>query len=606
LANGPLTIVNEYLQRVAAPMALRTDAELLARYAASGEEEAFAQLLRRHGPMVLGVCRRALGPTPDADDAFQATFIALSQQAGRITECVPGWLYRVAVRTSRRALRRLQRGTTGPEAIDRSDSLAAVEWGEIRRVLDDELNRLPAHLRTPLVLCYLEGLTRDEAAQQLGWSLRTLHRRLDEGRRRLRDRLTKRGLAPALLATVVLGSDLRSEVPTDLVRTTIQWTRGTTVPGAIRALMPRVSSTGGIAMKAFISALTAVAGLGIALSYRQPSEACPPRKVVAPTALAQAPVAKEEPADDPLAKKIREAQIKGIEYLKSAQKDEGGRWTWENSILANLQPGGVSALVTLALLESGVTVNDPVVVRALPYLRTLEPKHTYVVSLQTQVVCKVNQKNDAERIKRNVKWLEDSAVWKEDKLRGWSYAKGQGDRGDNSNTRYAVTALYAAQKAGFKVAKDDFWKSVQDYYVQSQNPAGGWAYTNDVPGLKGSHTMTGSALIGLSQVKDIRGKDAKDADTAIDAGFAWIAKEFLLSNEPHTFYNFDVIAALGRASERKDFGTKDKKIDWYRLGAEWLLKNQKPDGRWEIANALDQYPLISTSFALRFLASRPD
>src|SRR3954447_21576038 len=121
-----------------------TDAELLGRYARERDEEAFALLLRRHGPMVLGVCRRALGPTPDADDAFQATYIALARQAGRVSESVPGWLFRVAVRTSRRALRRSERAVAATDVRDRTDDLAAVEWREVRRVLDEELNRLPS------------------------------------------------------------------------------------------------------------------------------------------------------------------------------------------------------------------------------------------------------------------------------------------------------------------------------------------------------------------------------------------------------------------------------------------------------------------------------
>src|SRR3954470_842463 len=97
------------------------DAELLRRYAADRDEEAFALLLRRHGPMVLGVCRRALGPTPDADDAFQATFVALARQAGRVKESVPGWLFRVAVRTSRTARRRRDRAVRATEAADTAD-----------------------------------------------------------------------------------------------------------------------------------------------------------------------------------------------------------------------------------------------------------------------------------------------------------------------------------------------------------------------------------------------------------------------------------------------------------------------------------------------------
>ncbi|HEX3148578.1 MAG TPA: prenyltransferase/squalene oxidase repeat-containing protein [Gemmataceae bacterium] len=355
-------------------------------------------------------------------------------------------------------------------------------------------------------------------------------------------------------------------------------------------------------MKALISTAFVIAGFSVAFNFCQPIEACPRIcRTANPPVLIVAPVVQDKAPEDELTKKVLEAQKKGIEYLKSQQKDEGGRWTWENSLLSNLQPGGTSALAILALLESGVKANDAVIARSLNYLRSVEPKHTYVVSL---VLCKVNQKADADLIERNVKWLEETAIWKDKQILGWTYSKGTGASTDNSNTRYAVSGLYTAHKAGFKVAKEAIWESIQDLYVRTQFPDGGWSYSSDAN--KSTHTMTAAAVLSLTLAKEVRGKAAKEADKAVDTGYAWLAKKFRLQNEPHTFYNFDVIAALGRASEKKDFGTKDKTIEWYRLGAEWLVKNQKSDGRWEIANALDQYPVISTAFALRFLASPPD
>jgi RNA polymerase sigma factor (sigma-70 family) len=609
VADAPLGLVTDYLHRLAAPLAAMSDRQLLARYARHRDEEAFALLLRRHGPMVLGVCRRALGPLPDADDAFQAAFIALARHATRVTDSVPGWLYRVAVRVSRRAARRADRTYAGSDVADRSDPFAAIEWAEVRRLLDDELNRLPARWRTPLVLCYLEGIARDEAAKQLGWSLRTLHRRLDEARSRLRERLTRRGLAPATLAAAVLSADgLRSEVPPALARQATRLAaRGAVVPDSIRSLIPRLAAPGGLAMKFMLSALVVVAGLAVAMSTRQPSEAAPLPRPELPPILVRAPAAKDKAPEDPLRKQVREAQEKGVKYLKERQRDEGsGKWSWENDALAVLQKGGTSALALLALLECGEPVKDDTVDRGLKYLRTVEPQHTYVVSLQTQVLCKANQKEDADRIKRNVKWLVEAAVWDGRDLTGWSYGTGAGGAGraDNSNTRYAVAALYAAHKARFKSSNDKVWPAIRDMYVRTQKADGGWGYTPEAP--KATHTMTASGLLGLLQAKDILAKDVGPPEKAIDNGFAWLASQFRLQNPPHTFYNFDVVAALGRASERKDFGTKDKKIEWFRIGAEWLLTNQKANGEWRISAALDDYPVISTSFALRFLASRPD
>src|SRR5688572_8310954 len=123
-------IVTEYLRRVSPSGPGETDAGLLSRYVRERQGEAFALLVQRHGPLVLGVCRRALGPTPDADDAFQATFLALARNAGRVRDCLPGWLYRVAVRSSRKALRRTQT-LPAQEAADPSDPFATIEWQDV-------------------------------------------------------------------------------------------------------------------------------------------------------------------------------------------------------------------------------------------------------------------------------------------------------------------------------------------------------------------------------------------------------------------------------------------------------------------------------------------
>ena len=358
-------------------------------------------------------------------------------------------------------------------------------------------------------------------------------------------------------------------------------------------------------MKAVLSAVILVGVLALTLSDRQPTQAGPPPVPAAPPVLVRAPVAKDKP--DPLAKEVQAAQEKGIKYLKEALRDQaGGMWSWDDPTLGVLQKGGPSALAALALLESGVKVDDQSMRRAFPYLRSVEPENTYVVSLLTQVFCKANQKEDADRIQRNVRWLEDAASWKGDQLQGWSYgsAGGAAGRADNSNTRYAVAALHAAHRAGFKVSKDGFWDAVRAHYVRTQAADGGWTYS---PGAgRPTHTMTVSGLLCLSLSGEVIGKDDKATEAARNGGYGWVANNFRLQNSPHTFYNFDVIAALGRASGKKEFGTKDKNLEWYRLGAEWLHKNQKPDGKWMIDDALDKFPVVSTAFALRFLASRPD
>jgi RNA polymerase sigma factor (sigma-70 family) len=188
-----------------------SDAHLLDRYVRVRDESAFAELLHRHGRLVLGVVRRHLADRHAAEDVFQATFVALARQAARLRHDVAleGWLYTVAYRLARkeqaRAVRRpqalLDDLPADDGAVAASDPLAQISGRELAGVIDDELARLPEHYRLPLVLCALEGLTRDAAAARLGSSLGTLRGRLKRGRELLRQRLTKRGLTvPAAMA----------------------------------------------------------------------------------------------------------------------------------------------------------------------------------------------------------------------------------------------------------------------------------------------------------------------------------------------------------------------------------------------------------------------
>jgi RNA polymerase sigma factor (sigma-70 family) len=202
------------------------DRQLLEQFTTERNQAAFAALVRRHGPMVLNVCRRVLHNTADAEDAFQATFLVLARKAATVgkREALAAWLhqvaYRMALRTRTGASRRRQheRRTTGRQC---EDPLAAITGRELLTVLDEELHALPAHNRGPLILCYLEEQTRDEAARQLGLSVRTLTRRLENGRATLRRRLERRGLAlsAAFLTLDSLQSTATAAVPALLAAT---------------------------------------------------------------------------------------------------------------------------------------------------------------------------------------------------------------------------------------------------------------------------------------------------------------------------------------------------------------------------------------------------
>ncbi len=218
-----------------------TDLQLLERFAAGRDEALFGLLVRRHGPMVLGLCRRLLGHEQDAEDAFQAAFLLLARKAGSIQQAdVGGWLYRVAyhvaVRARMQSAKRRQREQRG-QAVSPADPMLEAAWKELRQVVDEELQRLPDDLRSALVLCYLEGKTQDEAARLLGWSKGTLRRRLDQGRERLRRRLLHRGLAPTVaLSGSLLVESTAPAVPAALAAATVRTAVASAASPAIAAL----------------------------------------------------------------------------------------------------------------------------------------------------------------------------------------------------------------------------------------------------------------------------------------------------------------------------------------------------------------------------------
>lgn len=210
-----------------------SDRQLLERFALGQEEHAFTVLVRRHGPLVLGVCRRILGQAEDAEDAFQATFLVLARKAGRVRwrESASNWLYEVAHRVALKAkTERTRRLMQEREAMNVPKPLPVPESAcrELCSVLDEELKRLPERFRAPFLLCYLEGQTQDQAARNLGWSLRTLKRRLEQGRELLRGRLTRRGLtlSGALLGAGLTETGLSAAVPSSLAVTTIKGSVG--------------------------------------------------------------------------------------------------------------------------------------------------------------------------------------------------------------------------------------------------------------------------------------------------------------------------------------------------------------------------------------------
>jgi RNA polymerase sigma factor (sigma-70 family) len=249
------------------------DAELLGRFVARRDEAAFEALVRRHGPMVWGVCRRVLRDAHDAEDAFQAVFLVLVRSASSVRkrQSVSCWLHgvarRLALKARVRAARRRERESRAPQASP-ADPAAEVTLREAREVLDEELARLPEKYRAPVLLCCLEGLARDEAAGRLGWSAGTLKSRLEEARNLLRTRMARRGLtlsaalaaallapasSPAAVSPVLLASACRAAV--------------LLAAGNAAAVPPRVLTLAeGAARSAAVARLKTIAVLSLSLT----------------------------------------------------------------------------------------------------------------------------------------------------------------------------------------------------------------------------------------------------------------------------------------------------------------------------------------------------
>jgi RNA polymerase sigma factor (sigma-70 family) len=299
--------------RAAAVAISPTDRALLAKFI-EGDEAAFAALVTRHTGMVLGVCRRALHNAQDAEDACQAVFLILARKAGRQRwqSSIANWLYttarRVAFKAARAAARRAKREARVTPAPSESP-LDLMTGREAFAALDEELDKLPAIYREPLVLCYLEGLTRDETAARLGVPAATLKSQLERGRKKLGDALTKRGVAlgAGLLAVAVTSPAGAS--PPRLVESILAAASGS-APAAVGELAKGVAVNGVInkAVLALAATVAVVAlGLGFGLGALQPSAAGQPAEPGLPAQPRQADaelVARAEPAppalgDDP-------------------------------------------------------------------------------------------------------------------------------------------------------------------------------------------------------------------------------------------------------------------------------------------------------------------
>jgi RNA polymerase sigma factor (sigma-70 family) len=345
---GQLPSVLHYLRRVRATEASTGagDRALLERFVRAGDENAFTDLVHRHGPMVLGVCRRVLGHWHEAEDAFQTTFLLLVRKASslRQPDALGPWLHGVAYRTALKARCLACRRRERQQPLDDwpAPSCDSVVQRELRAILDDAINRLPTRYRAVVILCDLEGLSHAQAGRQLGCPTNTVSTRLVRAHTRLRSMLARRGLAlqAGLLAAALAVTPLSAAVSPGLLHKALAAVTGTFSTSVAQLLKGVCKSMVLAKIRTTLLVFAAVATLGLgsgALAYLEPDKGEKPGPTLAPLppppTVVEAPV---PPRDNELIKVsttnfVIEAPSRRIGQLVGAEaerqrKDQALRW----------------------------------------------------------------------------------------------------------------------------------------------------------------------------------------------------------------------------------------------------------------------------------------
>lgn len=342
--------VRDYLRTLMqSPSTETSDAQLLERFVLQHDEAAFTALLQRHGPLVWSVCLRQLQEEHAAEDAFQATFLVLVRKASSVSKraSLSSWLYGVALRVAARARkqeidRRNRERSVPTQQV--GDFTTEVAWKELRPMLDEEIQRLPEKYRLPVVLCYLEGQTNDEAARVLNCPRGTIATRLARARDQLRLRLAHRGLTlSAGSLTVLLSEKSRSAaMPAPLVHSTVKATsllvEGTilagTVPASVIRLMEGVlhaMSLNRFFLVMMVLALLVASGWGGAIGFYLLAQTSPP----ANESNRNPPAIKALEKEDPLQALLQD-RLKYAEEEVRALKEQflAGRLLWNHETVA--------------------------------------------------------------------------------------------------------------------------------------------------------------------------------------------------------------------------------------------------------------------------------
>ncbi|HEX5105975.1 MAG TPA: DUF4159 domain-containing protein [Pirellulaceae bacterium] len=309
------------------------------------------------------------------------------------------------------------------------------------------------------------------------------------------------------------------------------------------------------------------------------------------------------------AAQVKESIDSGCKYLISQQHPDGFWPEYDG------EPGGLTALCTMALLNSGRSKDDPVVAKALAYLeRKSNPGRTYSASLMIMVFAQADPVGKKLAITRLANWLEAHQVRDNDTKGGWTYSE-RGGRADSSNTQFAILALHEAERVGVKV-NDQTWKLALHFWTKPgmQNGDGGYGY--DV-GHPSTGSMTCAAIASLiiingrlspgdAQLVDGRLQCCGNQEESppLDNALTWLSRHFSVQRNPNTpswlLYYLYAMERVGRMSGQRTIGGHD----WYREGSEFLVAQQDAtlNNSWVGNGFIENNPIVATSFALLFLS----
>lgn len=421
--------------------------------------------------MVHATCRRTLGHGADADDAFQATFLVLARDAARVGNgnALPGWLHRVAVRVAGKS-----RGTTIrrraeplPEWLPDSrspDPVQLVNGQETLHVVDEELARLPDRFRSVVVLCCLEGRTSGEAADALGCPRGTVDSRLATAKRLLRNRLTRRGIAPAVLAGALVNSPA---IPAALFGVTatvaVRYVTDGTGSGPAFFLANGVSPMSNVFRLRLVGVLSllAASGLGLYFATAAPIPKDPPVKVADPYVVRYGKAKAAAVELHGGTKETEAAVATGLQWLKSQQKKDGS-WAFDGN--SKTETAAATGLSLLPFLGAGQTHKGKgeyatVVAEGLKFLVAAQNKEggfqgaktMYAHAIATTALCEAFGMTSDPELKQPAQKAIDFIVTAQAADGSWGYVPG--NRGDTSITGWQIQALRAARACPDLVVK---------------------------------------------------------------------------------------------------------------------------------------------------------